>query len=173
MRRASIANVNPCEIFEAGFLSSYDQPSYLILFTILRDILKPLLKSYNLNRTRLYFEDSHDETLAKAYVGNICYCLLSFKEILPLFYLPSETVEEFKFHLVKLIQGGYILRRVNEYKGDSENAAELSKTAGELLENATDPKFANSKVIIFSLCVFAMMGVSFGWDSKKEHRLPS
>ena len=37
--------------------------------------------------------------------------------------------------------------RVNEYKTDSENA-ELSKTAGELLENADDPKFVNSKVII-------------------------
>lgn len=36
--------------------------------------------------------------------------------------------------------------RVNEYKQESENA-ELSKTAGELLENADDPKFANSKVI--------------------------
>jgi len=35
---------------------------------------------------------------------------------------------------------------VNEYKQESENA-ELSKTAGELLENAGDPKFANSKVI--------------------------
>lgn len=36
--------------------------------------------------------------------------------------------------------------RVNEYKQEGENA-ELSKTAGELLENAEDPKFANSKVI--------------------------
>lgn len=35
---------------------------------------------------------------------------------------------------------------VNEYKQEGENA-ELSKTAGELLENAEDPKFANSKVI--------------------------
>ena len=34
---------------------------------------------------------------------------------------------------------------MNEYKQESEND-ELSKTAGELLENATDPKFANSKV---------------------------
>lgn len=40
-----------------------------------------------------------------------------------------------------------LLLRANEYKLDSENA-ELSKTAGELLENAGDPKFANSKVII-------------------------
>ena len=38
--------------------------------------------------------------------------------------------------------------RVNEYKVDNNNA-ELSKTAGELVENATDPKFANSKVIFF------------------------
>ena len=37
--------------------------------------------------------------------------------------------------------------RLNEYKQESEND-ELSKTAGELLENAGDPKFANSKVII-------------------------
>lgn len=37
----------------------------------------------------------------------------------------------------------------NEYKVDSENAAELSKTAGELIENATDPKFANSKFMKF------------------------
>ena len=36
--------------------------------------------------------------------------------------------------------------RVNEYNQEGENA-ELSKTAGELLENAADPKFANSKVI--------------------------
>lgn len=35
---------------------------------------------------------------------------------------------------------------VNEYKLEGENA-ELSKTAGELLENADDPKFANSKVV--------------------------
>lgn len=35
---------------------------------------------------------------------------------------------------------------MDEYKLESENA-ELSKTAGELLENAGDPKFANSKVI--------------------------
>ena len=34
---------------------------------------------------------------------------------------------------------------MNEYKQESEND-ELSKTAGELLENAADPKFANSKV---------------------------
>lgn len=37
--------------------------------------------------------------------------------------------------------------RANDYKLENENA-ELSKTAGELIENATDPKFANSKVII-------------------------
>ena len=36
--------------------------------------------------------------------------------------------------------------RVNEYKMESENA-DLSKTAAELIENASDPKFANSKVI--------------------------
>lgn len=35
---------------------------------------------------------------------------------------------------------------VNEYKSESESA-ELSKTAGELLENADDPKFAKSKVV--------------------------
>ena len=35
---------------------------------------------------------------------------------------------------------------MNEYNQESEND-ELSKTAGELLENAADPKFANSKVI--------------------------
>lgn len=35
---------------------------------------------------------------------------------------------------------------VNEYKQEGEND-ELSKTAGELLENAADPKFANSKVV--------------------------
>ncbi|XP_022783492.1 peroxisomal targeting signal 1 receptor-like isoform X1 [Stylophora pistillata] len=37
---------------------------------------------------------------------------------------------------------------VNEYKQEGENA-ELSKTAGELLENAEDPKFANSKFMKF------------------------
>ncbi|KAJ7394766.1 PEX5- protein [Desmophyllum pertusum] len=37
---------------------------------------------------------------------------------------------------------------VDEYKLESENA-ELSKTAGELLENAADPKFANSKFMKF------------------------
>ena len=41
----------------------------------------------------------------------------------------------------------YFFWRVNEYKQEGENA-ELSKTAGELLENAEDPKFANSKVIM-------------------------
>ena len=74
---------------------------------------------------------------------------------------------------MKLLHSGSFLRRANEYKLDSENAAELSKTAGELIENATDPKFANSKVIIFSLYVFAMIGLSFGWDNKKGHRLAS
>ena len=78
-----------------------------------------------------------------------------------------------KFHLVKLLKGGSFPLRVNKYKVDSENAAELSKTAGELIENATDPKFANSKVIIFSLYVFAMIGLSIGCDNKKGHRLPS
>ena len=43
-----------------------------------------------------------------------------------------------------------LIYRVNEYKSESESA-ELSKTAGELLENADDPKFAKSKVI-FVLC---------------------
>lgn len=44
---------------------------------------------------------------------------------------------------------------MNEYKSESESA-ELSKTAGELLENADDPKFAKSKVI-FVLCFFLEM----------------
>lgn len=35
---------------------------------------------------------------------------------------------------------------LNEYEAESGNT-ELSKTAGELIENATDPKFANSKVV--------------------------
>ena len=78
-----------------------------------------------------------------------------------------------KFHLVKLLQGDSFPRRANEYKVDGENAAELSKTAGELIENATDPKFANSKVIIFSLYVLALIGLSFGLDNKTGHRLPS
>ena len=42
---------------------------------------------------------------------------------------------------------------MNEFKQEGENA-ELSKTAGELLENADDPKFANSKVIISYLFIF-------------------
>ena len=37
-----------------------------------------------------------------------------------------------------------IPRRVQEYQGEEDQ--ELSKTAGSLLENIDDPKFANSKV---------------------------
>ena len=40
----------------------------------------------------------------------------------------------------------FFLHRVEEYRLGDENE-ELSKTAGELLDNANDPKFANSKVL--------------------------
>ncbi|XP_068699598.1 peroxisomal targeting signal 1 receptor-like [Montipora foliosa] len=63
--------------------------------------------------------------------------------------VPTKWADEYLEHISDVGQEGLDdAAWVNEYKVDNNNA-ELSKTAGELVENATDPKFANSKFMKF------------------------
>jgi len=62
--------------------------------------------------------------------------------------VPTKWADEYLEHVSDMEHAAFDdASWLNEYKQELGENDELSKTAGELLENAGDPKFANSKVV--------------------------